>query len=277
MIELSKIILEYSEKGNRGMSREEANRELDFLDIESYNESVGNMDAIDGIHCDICKNKGWLKVYVDNCVKMRQCDCISRRKSYKDARNSGLGKYLTKDQGDYIVTEPWQEECFDKMQHFIQHHCNDNVWFMALGQSGCGKTLLCSIIANHLLFVAKRKVMYITWTDFISQLKRDMMGEKTNEVSVYLDKIKKADVLFIDEMLKKYNDTDLRYLIEIINYRYTNDLKTIITSENVIEKLLDIDEATFGRAIEESKDYLINITKDRKKNYRLKGVRRTEV
>lgn len=275
MIEIKSIIKEFAIK-IEGMSEEEKTSELNRLDIETYNEAVGNMDLIDGIHCDICRNKGWVKVLVDGCVKMRQCECVSRRQSCMDAKNSGLGKYLLKDQGDYIVTDEWQSACFDRMQNFITNHSKDNVWFMALGQSGCGKTLICSIIANHLLFVAKRKVMYLTWTDFIGQLKRDVMGDKTNEVSVYLDKIKKVDVLFIDEMLKKYNDTDLKYLIEIINYRYANDLKTIITSENVFDKLIDIDEATFGRAIEKCEGFSINIPKDRKKNYRLKGLRRDE-
>jgi DNA replication protein DnaC len=257
-----------------GMTEEDKKAELDRLDIETYNEKEGDMDLIDGIHCDICKNKGWIKVLVDGCVKVRQCTCIGRRQSCMDAKNSGLGKYLAKDQDDYIVTEEWQANAFDKMNNFIERHSKDNVWFMALGQSGCGKTLICSIIANYLLFVAKRKVMYLTWTDFIGKLKRDVMGDKTNEVSAYLDKVKKVDVLFIDEMLKKYNDTDLKYLIEIINYRYANDLKTIITSENVFDKLIDIDEATFGRAIEKCEGFSINIPKDRKKNYRLKGIGR---
>lgn len=273
MIEIKSILREYSIK-MVGMTEEDKKAELDRLDIESYNEKEGDMDLIDGIHCDICKNKGWVKVLVDGCVRVRQCTCIGRRQSCMDAKNSGLGKYLSKDQGDYIVTEEWQAKIFDSMQRYIQNHSNDNVWFMALGQSGCGKTLICSIIANHLLFVAKRKVMYLTWTDFISKLKRDVMGDKTNEVSAYLDKVKKVDVLFIDEMLKKYNDTDLKYLIEIINYRYANDLKTIITSENVFDKLIDIDEATFGRAIEKCEGFSINIPKDRKKNYRLKGMGR---
>ena len=99
------------------------------------------------------------------------------------------------------------------------------------------------------------------------------MGDKTNDVSEYLDKLKNVEVLFIDELLKKYNETDLRYLIEIINYRYTNDLKTIITSEHVFDKLLDIDEATFGRAIEKCEGFSINIPKDRKKNWRLRSLK----
>ena len=73
-------------------------------------------------------------------------------------------------------------------------------------------------------------------------------------------------------LMKKYNETDLKYLIEIINYRYQNDLKTIITSERVLDELLDIDEATFGRAVEKCEGYLMNIPKDRNRNYRLRSV-----
>ena len=273
MIEIKNIIKEFSIRMET-MSQEEKEAELNRLDIKSYNEKVGDMDLIDGIHCEVCNNKGWIKVLVDGCVKVRKCECIGRRKSCMNAKKSGLGEYLDKTLADYIVTEPWQQHCFDMVNKFVTNHSKDNTWFVALGQSGCGKTLACSIIANYLLFLAKREVCYVVWTDFIGKLKRDMMVDKTNDVSEYLDQIKKVDVLFIDEMLKKYNETDLKYLIEIINYRYTNNLKTIITSENLYEQLLDIDEATFSRAIEKADGFLINIAKDRKKNYRLKRVRR---
>ena len=113
--------------------------------------------------------------------------------------------------------------------------------------------------------------MYIIWTDFIGKVKRDMMGEKANDVSEDMDKVKNVDVLFLDEVIKKYNETDLKYLIEIINYRYTNGKKTIITSEKLMPEFLDIDEATFGRAIENCEGFMINIPKDRKKNYRLRA------
>lgn len=139
------------------------------------------------------------------------------------------------------------------------------------GQSGCGKTLLGSIIANALLVDKGRSVMYVIWTDFISMIKRSMMGEKANDASDALEKVKNAEVLFLDELIKKYNETDLKYLMEIINYRYTNDLKTIITSEKLLNELLDIDEATFGRAAEKCEGFMINIPKDRKKNYRLRA------
>ena len=145
-------------------------------------------------------------------------------------------------------------------------------WFITLGQSGAGKTLISTIIANYLLLKKDKTVIYITWTDFISKLKRDIMSDNSNEVSNYLDDIKQVEVLYIDELLKKYNDTDLKYIIEIINYRYTNNLTTIISSERTIDELLEIDEATFGRIIEKAEKYIINIPKDKKKNYRLKNL-----
>lgn len=246
--------------------------EFQQFQVDSYNESIGNLNEEDGIDCELCKNKGWIQYFKGGYVMTRQCYCEAKRKTYRRAMRSGLGEYLKKTLDDYRTNAPWQETLKGITKEFIEHHSQDNVWMMACGQSGSGKTLLCSIVANHLLFNQAREVMYVTWTDFISKLKRDMMGDKTNKVSEYLEEVKKCEVLFLDETLKKYTETDLKYLIEIINYRYTNDKKTIITSERILDELLDIDEATFGRAVEKCEGYLMNIPKDRCKNYRLRAV-----
>ena len=239
--------------------------------VDCYNESEGDLHEEDGIQCDICKNKGWVQVIENGYEPHRKCKCMVRREAFKKAKLSGLGKYLNKSFKDYIAEELWQKMCIESVAGYLDEHSQDNVWFIACGQSGSGKTLLGSIIANTLLQKKGRAVMYIVWTDFISQLKRDVMGDKTNEVSVAMEQVKNADVLFLDEVVKKYNETDLKYLIEIINYRYTNDKKTIITSEKQMNEFLQIDEATFSRAIEQCEGYMINIPKDRKKNYRLKA------
>lgn len=244
--------------------------EYEQLKIQWYNESVGELDKEDGVNCDICKNKGFIQYLKDGYSYTKHCVCMQRRKMIRRAKNSGLGEYLTKRSSDYIITNEWQKHNFNLMVDYCKN--DSKLWFAALGQSGSGKTLICSIIANHLLFNLGKNVTYITWTDFISRLKRDMMGDGTDAVSKYLDEVKNIEILFIDELLKKYNETDLKYIIEIINYRYTNNLKTIITSERSINDLLDIDEATFGRLIEKCEKYVIDIPKDRSKNYRLRGL-----
>ena len=242
------------------------------IKAKTYNDTVGNLTECD---CELCKNKGYIQkvryeeLYNDFVVYMKPCECMKKREIIRKAMASGLGEYIHKRFDDYIATDEWQKNIKAKAIDYVKSN-NDN-WFVALGQSGCGKTLICSIVANYMLGDGKT-VTYITWTDFISKLKRDMMADNQEEVSRYLESIKNVDVLFIDELLKKYNETDLKYIIEIINYRYTNDLRTIITSERTINELLDIDEATFSRMIEKSKKYIINIPKDRMKNYRLRAL-----
>lgn len=240
---------------------------------ESYNSSEGQLTDID---CPKCRNKGYIQkvvfkeMYNDYTIVITECECMKKRRVLYRAKHSGLGEYINKRFSDYQVNEPWQKNIKEKAIKYAQE--DNNAWFVSLGQSGAGKTLISCIIANYLLLVKNKELLYITWTDFISRLKRDMMDGQTKEVSDYLESIKNVEVLFIDELLKKYNETDLRYIIEIINYRYTKNLKTIITSERTINELLDIDEATFGRVVEKSGEYIINIQKDRAKNQRLKAV-----
>jgi DNA replication protein DnaC len=250
-----------------------SDEELRRFNVECYNESVGNLNEEDGIDCVICKNKGWIQVLEDGYEPHRHCRCWGRRESYKKAKQSGLGKYLKKTINDYeTLGEGWRERCKRVVEGYIERHSHDSTWFIACGQNGSGKTLLGSIIANTLLTEKERSVMYVVWTDFIGKVKRDMMGEKANEVSVQIENVKNADVLFLDEVLKKHNETDLKYLMEIINYRYTNDKKTIITSEKLLNELIDIDEATFGRAVEKCEGFMINIPRDRKKDWRLRSL-----
>ena len=251
-----------------------SNEEFRQFTVDCYNESVGDLNKEDGIDCIICKNKG-LVSYLDGMYERhRECKCMSKRIAFKKANQSGLGKYLKKTLDDYeTLGEDWRERCKRAVEGYIERHSHDDAWFMACGQNGSGKTLLGSIIANTLLFKKERSVLYVIWTDFIGIVKRMMMGEKTNEVSDRMDEIKNVDVLFLDEVFKEYNSTDKRYLMEIINYRYTNDKKTIITSEKLLNELLDIDEATFGRAVEKCEGFVINIPRDRKKDWRLRSLK----
>lgn len=252
------------------MSDEEFRR----FTVDCYNETEGDLNKEDGIDCIICRNKGYVQVLDGRYEPLRKCSCMARRDAFIKANQSGLGKYLKKTMDDYeTLGEDWRGRCKRAVEGFIERHSHDDTWFIACGQNGSGKTLLGSIIANTLLTKKERSVMYVVWTDFIGKVKRDMMGEKTNEVSDRMDEIKNVEVLFLDEVLKKHNDTDLRYLMEIINYRYTNDKKTIITSEKLLNELLDIDEATFGRAVEKCEGFIINIPRDRKKDWRLRSLK----
>ena len=252
---------------------EVSQKDFEQIKVDGFNEAEGNLKFYD---CPKCKNKGFIMRVEFNEDTQEyysagsECSCMHIRRTMADAQKSGLGNYINMRIEDYKDLNQWQKNVKGKVVKYMGED-NDR-WFVALGQSGSGKSMICSIIANDLLLNKNKKVLYVTWTDFISKLKRDMMGDNTNEVSDYLEEIKNVEVLYLDEILKKYNETDLKYLVEIINHRYINGLKTIISSERLVDELLDIDEATMGRMVEMSGEFLINIAKDRSKNYRLKGI-----
>ena len=86
-----------------------------------------------------------------------------------------------------------------------------------------------------------------------------------------ISKYQTCDVLLIDDLFKgRVNESDVNIMFEIINYRYLNYLPIIVSSEFTIEKLLTFDEGVGSRIYEICKDYVVEIKRDIRNNYRLK-------
>lgn len=243
---------------------------LTQIQLDESNNQEGRLKSF---NCPTCKNKGIVyKADKSESIYAEECECMSIRRTLQNAKGSGLGNYINKTLADFNTAEKWQKDIYDKAVEYIKD--SSNAWFVIAGQSGAGKTLICSIIANDFLFNQRKKVTYLTWTDFVGKVKRNLMGENASKADSDIERAKNAEILFIDEFLKTNTDADLKYIVEIINYRYSKQLKTIITSELSADELMRIDEATAGRIFEMSgKKYLSFIGKDRKKNQRLKTAR----
>lgn len=239
------------------------------MQIDELNNQNGRLTGFD---CSVCKNKGFIyKADENEIIYAKECECMPIRNIFQNAKKSGLGNYINKTLADFRISEKWQEDIYNKAAEYIKD--SGNAWFLIAGQSGAGKTLICAIIANDFLLNQRKKVKYLTWTDFVGKIKRNLMSEKAFEAEKIINEAKSAKILFIDEFLKTHNEADLKYIVEIINYRYTKQLKTIITSELSADELMRIDEATAGRIFEMcGKKYLLFIGKDRNKNQRLKIV-----
>ena len=89
-----------------------------------------------------------------------------------------------------------------------------------------------------------------------------------------------AELLYIDDLFKtgrsfdsrspRPTTADVNVAFEILNYRYTAKLPTIVSSECVLDDLIQIDESLAGRIAERAKN-LFELGPDRGKNYRLRG------
>ena len=138
------------------------------------------------------------------------------------------------------------------------------------GQVGSGKTHLGTAILGCL--IKKHSVKYMLWRDETMRIKANVNDDI--EYQGFVKPLKTVSVLYIDDFfkteVKQPSPADVRFAFELLNYRYVNKLRTIISSELLIEDILDIDEAVGSRIYQMSKENYIRIGYDKNKNWRLK-------
>lgn len=249
--------------------------------VEGFNESEGNLHEQDGYTCSVCRNKGLIMraVQQDNGVwnsVSRECKCMATRRTIAHMKRSGLKNIISDYTFDkFSADENWQKTIKESAMQYAQE---PDGWFFVGGQSGAGKTHICTAICRAFL-LGGRKVQYMTWRDDIVRLKNAVSDHE--EYNRLIERYKKVEVLYIDDLFKTgktpdgYKQTptaaDINAAFEVLNYRYNNPaLITIISSECTINDILDIDEAVGGRIFERAKRSF-SINPDRKKNYRLRG------
>jgi hypothetical protein len=98
-----------------------------------------------------------------------------------------------------------------------------------------------------------------------------IVKDDLNKLESKMTEMREVEVLFIDDLFKRgATGFEIKTMYLVINYRYLNHKPVLISSEYLVDKLLDIDEALGSRIREMSKDYLVEIAGNRKiLNYRL--------
>lgn len=249
---------------------------------ESFNSSEGSLNAEDDYNCTVCKNKGLIM----RAEQMKngywttissECKCMSVRRTIKRMQRSGL-KNIIKDYtfSKFEATEQWQQTI---KAAAVAYAKEPEGWFFIGGQSGSGKTHICTAICREFLLNGQA-VKYMLWRDEVVKLK-DLVTDY-EQYTALIDSYKKVPVLYIDDLFKtgraadgmKQRPTggDVNVAFEILNYRYNDPkLLTIISSECTISDILDIDEAVGGRIFERAKT-AFSLKPDRSRNYRLRGI-----
>ena len=143
-----------------------------------------------------------------------------------------------------------------------------------LGQSGCGKTHICTALVGGFIKLGF-SVRYLVWQEDSARLKAAILdGSYATELLPY----KEADVLYLDDLFKTksgflqdVSNADVKLAFELLDYRCRNRMLTILSTEWTTAQLVEVDEALAGRIIRMARGYTICVKKDRNKNYRLKG------
>lgn len=239
------------------------------LQVKADNDKQGNLPFYD---CPVCKNKGRVFFINENHTEaVRDCECKAIRESYGRIAQSGLQDELkNKSFGNYICKYPFQAECKAKALKFLSGDAGP--FFYIGGQSGAGKTHLCTAISGRLL-ERGYALKYMKWAADAAKILSLSANEDREKKEAVLKRIKEVPVLYIDDFLrsKSPSQAEIRLAFEIIDYRYVNAMKTIISSEKTLNDLFNTDEAIAGRIYERTDKSDCNITIDKKAEYNFRA------
>lgn len=242
---------------------------------ESYNQKQADrynlMDGtLDGYSCPICRNKGFVAGVYHNYLfdywewRLNPCSCNSLRTSENNLKASGLPTQDRYTLEKFEAKENWQREYLGLAERYRTGH--DNQWFFVGGQSGAGKTHICTALAVSFINLGK-KCMYMDWVTEGRRLASIVMQDE--DYSKAINHYKKCDVLYIDDLYKGGVTAGiLRLAFELINARYFAGKTTIISSQFTLPAIEKADQAVAGRIREMCGDYIYNIADDISKNYR---------
>lgn len=231
--------------------------------VKSYNSAHGKLEGYD---CPECLNKGYIAKIINGYEVMAECKCMKTRRTLKRIKQSGLEKQLKSCTFKNFQTgSEWQRRMKDAAAEFVK---SDSIGFFIGGQSGCGKTHICTAIIGNFIKQGL-SARYFVWREDSTILKA-MVNDR--EYTERINEFKTADVLYIDDLFKQKDvkDADIKLAFELIDYRLRQQLKTVISTELDEDALIECDEALASRIMQISRGFRMLIPYDRKKNYRLR-------
>ena len=248
-------------------------RAYELRKADRYNRSAGTQPDYD---CKLCLNRGNFMRIIDEDGRFSEvyekCRCMKIRESIWRLQRSGLDRTIRSCTFEKFRTpEDWQKQMLDSARRFLDE--GGGAWFYIGGQPGCGKTHICTAICRQALY-AGQSVYYMPWMTKSVDLKTAMY-DAPDVYNAEIGQIKRIELLYIDDFFKPVRDqqptgADIRLAYDIINYRYINNLRTIVSSEKTALELMDIDEATGSRIYEKSRGFNLTVARGDGKNWRLR-------
>lgn len=230
--------------------------------VEECNEEAG--DGL--VPCDACKGKGYIYIQDGTEYHKERCRCADSRDALKRIMRLG---YL-----DVCQRSTFEKfDAYDETMAAVKEICRNYAthpegWLYLGGQSGFGKTHLAwamfgTMIRKH------RSPRVMLWIQDAAAIKRMTNDPEYDRV---IETLQDADVLIIDDLFNtRPTDADVKLARTILDYRYVNNLPTIITTEYTLEQLSTWDDAIAGRIAERcGKYHAIQVAENPARNYRLR-------
>lgn len=224
--------------------------------------------------CDKCRDTGWIQTERG----FARCECYETDYINRLWENFGVSPGDVKLLKDYVPYNVQTQKAKEKAAEYIKgfSELDKGTGFCLMGQPGAGKTHIILSIGKALLD-QKIKVIYMPYLEAIRELKANAMDDEY--YAKLSNRFKMTPILIIDDLFKdkvkkgklsgEITPADMNHIYPILNYRYSNKLPTLISTECTPNMLIDLDEALAGRILERcTRRFGIVFSKDC--NYRLR-------
>lgn len=174
-------------------------------------------------------------------------------KEYRDAGFRRRQIFLKNTKEEDMILCNWDNvgknlPCQQRVNN-LRKYFDDNSWIVMCGITGGGKTFLASMLGRE--YIDKNKsVVYGTAKELLDEV----YAEEKDGRSEFRVKIKKCDLLIVDEMEKvTVTDAYRANWFSIFNYRFDEEKKTVIVSNMSYEMLFtEVLDDKFQRRVEEN-------------------------
>ena len=224
-------------------------------------------------YCSICKDKRYVYVYKEHAngygeIVARRCSCYDAQVNRDRIEASGLKAQIESCTFENFNTNTvWKKRVKTLALEYVENLDSDE-WFVVSGAVGGGKTHICTAISKEVLLAGK-SFLYFKYAEEMPLLNKQLLSFDADvlvEAKKTLDTLKEVEVLYIDDFLKIRNE---EFIFAIIDYRYSNNLKTIISTELDYTSMAQIDEAIASRIKQKAGKYWTHLGNDTPKNQRL--------
>lgn len=171
------------------------------------------------------------------------CRHVQEETLIKKCRNAGIPRrYASKTYGDYRETAQ-NADALAISRWYIAS--KPRRWIYLYGGCGTGKTFLASLLAKEAIRACEL-VRFVDFQEILDELK-DSFDDRTKSANTILNKYQECRLLILDDVGTGYfRDWGVSILHQLINYRYNEEKRTVITSNydlNGLEERLTTAEA----------------------------------
>ncbi len=189
--------------------------------------------------CQICGGTGWIVKEIDGRSVSFRCKCQFEKFSKIYLKKAGIPKrYQNCKFSNYIPQTAYQFRALKECEKFFYLFPFVNKGLLLYGPPGTGKTHLAAAILRNVIKYKGQKGVFCDFRNLLLSIKSTY---DTNESEIeIIENVVKAPLLILDDVGAERNTEWAKEKLNlIINYRYINNLPTIITTNLSFEGSLE--------------------------------------